>query len=85
MPSSDGRPVALALQDGGSRIACAGNVLDRLLGPTAAFLEEMRVLGYAAADQWHMANLASIGVRSTVDLFKFASPVIEPPTGGKGG
>jgi NTE family protein len=52
--------------------------------PTAAFLEEMRALGHAAADKWLVANLASIGVRSTVDLSQFASPVVEPPTGGKG-
>ena len=40
--------------------------------PTTAFLQEMRELGHAAADQWLAANLASIGVRSTVNLSDFA-------------
>jgi NTE family protein len=53
--------------------------------PTAAFLQEMRVLGHAAADQWLAANLTSVGVCSTVDLSEFAGRVIEPPTGGKRG
>ena len=39
--------------------------------PTAAFLQEMRKLGHEAADQWLAENLASIGVRSTVDLSAF--------------
>ena len=39
---------------------------------TAAFLQEMRKLGHAAADEWLAANLTSIGVRSTVDLSDFA-------------
>ncbi len=49
--------------------------------PTAAFLEEMRALGYAAAEQWLVANLASVGVRSTLDLSAFAGPVVEPAAG----
>lgn len=40
--------------------------------PTTAFLQEMRELGHVAADQWLAANLASIGVRSTVNLSDFA-------------
>jgi NTE family protein len=53
--------------------------------PTAAFLEEMRALGYAAADKWLVENLSSVGVRSTVDLSAFATPVAEQADVGNSG
>ena len=43
---------------------------------TAAFLQEMRTLGHAAADEWLAWNLTSVGVRSTVDLSRFADAVM---------
>ena len=38
------------------------------------FLQKMRDLGHDAADRWLGANLASVGVRSTVDLRELARP-----------
>jgi NTE family protein len=46
--------------------------------PSWAFLLEMRALGHSAGERWLAANLASVGIRSTVDLSGFAGPVLEP-------
>ncbi|MBV1796477.1 hypothetical protein [Siccirubricoccus sp. G192] len=46
--------------------------------PSWAFLQEMRALGHSAAERWLTADLASVGIRSTLDLSGFAGPVLEP-------
>lgn len=46
--------------------------------PSWAFLQELRQLGHGAADRWLASDLASVGIRSTVDLSDFAEPVLEP-------
>jgi NTE family protein len=46
--------------------------------PSWTFLQELRKLGHRTADQWLAADLASVGLRSTVDLSDFAEPVLEP-------
>ena len=38
------------------------------------FLQKMQELGHQAADRWLGANVASVGVRSTVDLHELARP-----------
>jgi hypothetical protein len=43
----------------------------------------MRDLGHRAADRWLGEHLASVGVRSTVDLAAFAGPVLDPGLGGR--
>jgi NTE family protein len=48
-----------------------------------AFLRDMRDLGRRAADRWLDADLASMGVRSTMDLSGFAGPVLEPANGAQ--
>ena len=45
------------------------------------FLRDMRDLGHRAADRWLGEHLASVGVRSTMDLSGFAGPVLEPSLG----
>ena len=47
------------------------------------FLRDMRDLGHRAADRWLGEHLASVGVRSTVDLAAFAGPVLDPGLGGR--
>ncbi len=42
------------------------------------FLQDMRDLGRSAADRWLEADLASVGVRSTMDLSGFAGSVLDP-------
>ena len=42
--------------------------------PTWAFLSEMRELGHSTADRWLASNLASVGIRSSLDLSVFAGP-----------
>jgi NTE family protein len=49
--------------------------------PSWTFLQELRELGRRTADRWLMADLASVGVRSTVDLSDFAEPILEPGIG----
>jgi NTE family protein len=51
--------------------------------PSWAFLLELRKLGHAGADRWLAADLASVGVRSTVDLSDFAEPFLEPIIGAQ--
>ena len=45
------------------------------------FLRDMRDLGRSAADRWLEADLASVGVRSTMDLSGFAGSVLDPIVG----
>jgi NTE family protein len=47
------------------------------------FLQSMRDLGHRAADRWLGEHLASVGVRSTVDLAALAGPVLDPGLGGR--
>jgi NTE family protein len=47
------------------------------------FLRDMRDLGRRAADRWLGEHLASVGVRSTVDLAALAGPVLDPGLGGR--
>ena len=47
------------------------------------FLRDMRDLGRRAADRWLDADLASVGVRSTMDLSGFAGPVLETANGAQ--
>ena len=47
------------------------------------FLGNMRDLGHRAADRWLGEHLASVGVRSTVDLAALAGPVLDPGLGGR--
>jgi NTE family protein len=42
------------------------------------FLTEMRDLGRGAAERWLAADLASVGVRSTMDLSGYAGSVLDP-------
>jgi NTE family protein len=49
--------------------------------PTWGFLRSMRDLGHGAADRWLDGNLASVGVRSTLDLSAFVGSVLEPGLG----
>lgn len=42
-----------------------------------SFLREMRDLGRGAADRWLEADLASVGIRSTMDLSGFAGSVLD--------
>jgi NTE family protein len=49
--------------------------------PSWTFLQELRELGRRTADRWLIADLASVGVRSTVDLSDFAEPILEPGIG----
>jgi NTE family protein len=44
--------------------------------PNWTFLQELRELGHNTADRWLAADLAAVGVRSTVDLSDFAEPVL---------
>jgi NTE family protein len=46
--------------------------------PSWAFLQQMRELGQQAGERWLAADLAGVGVRSTIDLSDFAGPAIEP-------
>ncbi len=45
------------------------------------FLRDMRDLGRSAADRWLEADLAWVGVRSTMDLSGFAGSVLDPIVG----
>jgi NTE family protein len=45
---------------------------------TWSFLQRMRDLGHVAGERWLEENLASVGVRSTLDLASFAGPLIAP-------
>ncbi len=45
------------------------------------FLQDMRDLGRSAADRWLEADLASVGVRSTMDLSGYAGSVLDPIVG----
>jgi NTE family protein len=45
------------------------------------FLTEMRDLGRGAADRWLGADLASVGVRSTMDLSGYAGSALAPIVG----
>ncbi len=47
------------------------------------FLRDMRDLGRRAAERGLDADLASVGVRSTMDLSGFAGPVLEPANGAR--
>ncbi len=47
------------------------------------FLQSMRDLGRDAADRWLSGHLASVGVRSTVDLAALAGPALDPGFGGR--
>ena len=49
--------------------------------PTWGFLRSMRDLGHGAADRWLDGHLASVGVRSTLDLSAFVGSVLEPGLG----
>ena len=51
--------------------------------PTWGFLQDMRELGRGAADRWLGVHLASVGVRSTVDLSGFVGSVLEPDIGAE--
>lgn len=42
------------------------------------FLRDMRDLGRRAADRWLGSDLASVGVRSTMDLCGYAGSVLDP-------
>jgi NTE family protein len=46
-----------------------------------SFLQEMRDLGRGAADRWLAADLASVGVRSTMDLSGYAGSGLGPIVG----
>jgi hypothetical protein len=46
--------------------------------PSWAFLQQMRELGQQAGKRWLVADLAGVGVRSTINLSDFAGPAIEP-------
>jgi NTE family protein len=48
------------------------------------FLQKMQGLGHSAADRWLGANLASVGVHSTVDLRELARPSLGPHAGEDG-
>jgi len=47
------------------------------------FLQGMRDLGRDAAERWLGEHLASVGVRSTVDLAALAGPALDPGLGGR--
>jgi NTE family protein len=46
--------------------------------PSWAFLQQMRELGQQASERWLAADLVGVGVRSTINLYDFAGPAIEP-------
>jgi NTE family protein len=50
-----------------------GSALDVRWG----FLRQLRDLGHEAAERWLGENLATVGVRSTLDLAEFAGPAVE--------
>ena len=49
--------------------------------PSWAFLTEMRSLGHRAAERWLSEDLASVGMRPTVDLAEFEGPRVGAPAG----